>query len=125
MPHTNEVIVSFVTSGAWIHLYAYLDKLHDRAIYTDTDCHIHTKRRRAPSECGDTLGSTTNELQPGEFIDEFVSGGPKIMLTGSSIEQIPQRHRSLCKVRGITLNYSASQNCKLRCHKGHDFEQET
>ena len=46
-----------------------------RAIYTDIDCHVYTKRRRAPSEYGDKLGSKANELQPGEFIDEFVSGG--------------------------------------------------
>ena len=41
---------------------------------------------------GDKLGFMTNDLQPGVFIDEFVSVGPKNMLTGSSIEQIPQRH---------------------------------
>ena len=37
LPHTNEVIGSYVTAVARIHLYAYLDKLQERAIYTDTD----------------------------------------------------------------------------------------
>ena len=41
LPQTNEVIGSFVTAGARIHLYAYLDKLQERAIYTDTDSVIN------------------------------------------------------------------------------------
>jgi hypothetical protein len=39
--HTREVLGSFVTTGARIHLYAYLDKLQCRAIYTDTDSVIY------------------------------------------------------------------------------------
>ena len=52
----------------------------------------------------------TNELQPGEFIDEFVSGGPKnyayriINRTDTA-----KTTKTVFKVRGITLNYSTSQ----------------
>jgi hypothetical protein len=35
--HTNEVIGAYVTASARIHLYGFLDKLQDKAIYTDTD----------------------------------------------------------------------------------------
>ena len=79
MPHTNEVVGSFVTTGARIHLYAYLYKLQERAIYTDTDSVIYIQKDdESPLiECGDKLGSMTNKLQPGECIDEFVSGGTK------------------------------------------------
>jgi len=35
--HTNEDIGAYVTAGARIHLYGFLDKLQDKAIYTDTD----------------------------------------------------------------------------------------
>jgi hypothetical protein len=35
--HHTEVIGAYVTAGARIHLYGYLDKLQDKAIYTDTD----------------------------------------------------------------------------------------
>jgi len=35
--HTNEVIGAYVTAGARIHLYGFLDKLQEKAIYTDTD----------------------------------------------------------------------------------------
>ena len=50
--YTNEVIVSFGTAGDRVNIYAYLDKMQDRAIYTDTDSvlYIYTKGRRAPSD---------------------------------------------------------------------------
>jgi len=35
--HTNEVIDAYVTSGARIHLYRYLDRLRENAIYYDKD----------------------------------------------------------------------------------------
>jgi hypothetical protein len=50
----------------------------------------------------------TSELKPGEYISEFVSGGPKnyaykMCNTVTGVES------TVYKVRGITLNYSASQ----------------
>ena len=51
-----------------------------------------------------------NELQPGEYIDEFVSGGPNnyayrvVNRTDST-----KTSKTVCKVRRITLNYSTSQ----------------
>jgi len=35
--HTNEVIGAYVTAGARIHLYRYLERLRENAIYCDTD----------------------------------------------------------------------------------------
>jgi len=35
--HTNEVIGAYVTAGARIHLYGFLDKLQEKAICTVTD----------------------------------------------------------------------------------------
>ena len=35
--HTSKVIGAYVTAGARIHLYGFLDKLQGKAIYTDTD----------------------------------------------------------------------------------------
>jgi len=35
--HTNEVIGAYVTAGARIQLYGFLDKLQEKAVYTDTD----------------------------------------------------------------------------------------
>jgi hypothetical protein len=56
--HTNEVIGAYVTAGARIHLYGYLDKLQDKAIYTDTDSVIFVQPSDEPAlvETGDNLG---------------------------------------------------------------------
>ena len=77
--HTNDVIGSYVTAGARLHLYDYLEKLQERALYTDTDSvvFIQTRDGAALVEIGDCSGAMTSELKPNEIISEFVSGGPK------------------------------------------------
>jgi len=76
--HTNEVKGAYVTAGARIHLYRYLDGLRERAIYCDTDSVIYVQPKDEPSliETEDKLGDMTFELRPSESISEFVSGGP-------------------------------------------------
>ena len=112
LSHTNEVIGSFVTAGARIRVNYYLDKLRERAICTDTDSVIYIQNDDEPPliECGDKLGSMTNELHPGEFIAEFVSGGPKNyayrVVNRTDTVKTP---KTVCKFRGITLNFSTSQ----------------
>jgi len=44
--HTNEIVGSYVTAGSRIHLYGFLDKLQEKAIYTD----IHTAEKRSNRE---------------------------------------------------------------------------
>ena len=41
--HTNEVIGAYVTAGATFHLYSYLDKLQQRALYCDTESVTYTQ----------------------------------------------------------------------------------
>jgi len=48
LPHTNEVIGSYVTAGARIHLYSLLDRLQENAIYCDTDCVMYIQPRWEP-----------------------------------------------------------------------------
>ena len=57
--HTNEVIGAYVTAGARIHLYRYLNRLQENAIYCDTDSVIHIQPRDGPHliETGDILGT--------------------------------------------------------------------
>ena len=80
----------------------------DRALYCDTDSVIYVQEESGPSlvECGDKLGDMTNEPKQGYFIEEFVSGGPKNyaykVRSGDDV-------KTVCKVRGITLNYTAIQ----------------
>jgi len=64
LPHTNEVIGLYVRAGARINLNAYLVKLQERATYTDTESIIYIQDDAEPPliDCGDKLGSMTNEL---------------------------------------------------------------
>jgi hypothetical protein len=81
--------------------------LQERAIYTDTDSVIYIKDDAEPPliDCGDKLGSMTNELQSGEFIEEFVSGGPKnyayrVVGGGGGTDTTKTHKKTVCKVRG-------------------------
>jgi len=76
--HTNEVIAAYVTVGAIIHLYRYLDRLRENAKYCSTDCVKYIQPRGEPQliEKGDKLGDMTSELCPSETISEFLTGGP-------------------------------------------------
>jgi len=79
--HTNEVIGAYVTAGARIYLYGFLDKLQEKAIYCDTDSVIFVQPGQ---ECkptliktGDNLEQMQSELKKGEVIVEVVCAGPK------------------------------------------------
>jgi len=64
--HTNEVIGAYVTAGARIHLYSYLNRLQDKAIYCDTDSVLYIQPADEPAlvETRDNLGEMTSELKP-------------------------------------------------------------
>jgi hypothetical protein len=108
--HTNEVIGSYVTAGTRIHLYKYLDRLQQRALYCDIDSVIFIEPEDQPAliETGDCLGAMTSELKSGLHTDEFVSSCPK-NYAYRTVNPATGEHETLCKVRGITLNYSASK----------------
>jgi len=78
--HTNEVIGAYVTAGARMHLYRHIDRLQEKAIYCDRFCYIYPAERLSQLvETGDNLGDMTSELKPYETLNEFVSGGQRIM----------------------------------------------
>jgi len=108
--HANDDIGSYVTAGARLHLYGYLDQLQEGSLYTDTDSVVFIQLRDAAAlvEIGDCLGTMTSELKPNEIISEFVSGGPK-NYAYKTLNSVRGAEKTVCKVRGITLNYSASQ----------------
>jgi hypothetical protein len=60
----NEVIGAYVTAGANIQLYRYLDTLQENAIYCDTDPVIFIQPRNVPVlvETGHKLGDMSSEL---------------------------------------------------------------
>jgi hypothetical protein len=50
----------------------------------------------------------TSELKPGHHICEFVCAGPN-NYAYKTVDPVTGGQTTVCKVRGITLNYSASQ----------------
>jgi len=77
--HTNEEIGAYVTTGARLNLYSYLDRLKERTLYCDTDSimFVHPNGEPALVKTGDNLGAMISELKPSQFIEEYVSGTPK------------------------------------------------
>ena len=54
------------------------------------------------------MGRMTSELKPSEYIEEFVSWGPK-NYAYKVVDSVTGERKQVCKVRGITLNYNASR----------------
>lgn len=75
---TNIFVAAFTTCLARPKLYESLEKLGEQVLYFDTDSVIYRLRPGQPEiPLGDFLGNMTNELDDGDHITEFVSGGPK------------------------------------------------
>jgi len=95
--HTYEG--AYVTAGACLHLYSYLDRLQERAIYCDTDSVVYVHPRDGPAlvEIGDNHGAMTSELRPSEFIQEFVSRGPKYNAY-KTVHTATGERKTVCKI---------------------------
>ena len=73
-----------------------------------TASHIQPAVEPALVETGDNLGEMTSELKANEIISELVCTGPK-NYAYRTINSLTGDSKTVCKVRGITLNYLASQ----------------
>jgi hypothetical protein len=87
-----------------------LDRLKDKAIYCDTDSVIYVQpvEKSPVVETGDKLGAMTSELKSDEIICETVCAGPK-NYAFRTVNTVRAECKTVCKVRGMTLNYHASQ----------------
>ena len=115
--NTNPIFAAFCTAWARIKLWSEMNKLGDRVLYHDTDSiifKVNENRNEYVPPLGNYLGDFTSELTckeigckltscQGHWIIEFVSCGPKNYAFKLNSGQV------LCKVRGFTLNYHASQ----------------
>jgi hypothetical protein len=109
LKHSN-VIATYITAGGRIYLYSYLDSLRDKALFCQTDSVVYIQPRNEPGlvETGDCLGATTSDLKPDELIFEFIAVGRK-NYAYKTLCSTTCEHKTICKVRSITLNYNASQ----------------
>jgi len=67
-------------------------------------------------ETGDKLGHMISELMSTDYVSEIVSGGPK-NYAYTVIDTVRGRAATVCKVRGITLNYNPKQLVKFHVLK--------
>ena len=95
---TNLFVAAFTTCHARLKLYTYLDAMQERVLYFDTDSVIYSKE---PSQTelpiGDFLGDLTDEVEHGDHIVDFTSGGPKNYGYRTASGKVE------CKVRGFSL----------------------
>ena len=93
-------MASFTTCWARLRLYEALEQLGERVLYYDTDSVIYLEEESQPNPVlGDYIGEFTSELDPDDFIVEFVSGGPKYY------GYTTKKGKVECKVRGFRLNW--------------------
>ena len=99
-PNLNIFVAAFTTCHARLKLYEALEPLGERVLYYDTDSIIYLEEK--PGQFNPTLrhylGDFTSELGTNEYIEEFVSGGPKNYGYKTSKGHVE------CKVRGFRLN---------------------
>jgi hypothetical protein len=102
-PFGNVVLACFTSAHARLHLYETLQPLGERVLYFDTDSIIyqHDESQFNPTIVN-SLGGWTDELS-GDHITKYMSGGPK------NYAYETQGGKSVCKVKGLTLKYRASQ----------------
>ena len=99
-PNLNVFVASFTTSRARERLYEALQLLGERVLYFDTDSVIYPEEEpgRPSPLLGDYLGEFTSVLEDDDYIEEFVSGGPK------NYGYKTKKGKVECKVRGFRLN---------------------
>lgn len=98
--NTNIYIAVFTTAFARMRLYNLIDKVGDRFVYCDTDSVIYelSSHEKENLEIGQFMGDLTNELDDGEVIEQFVSGGPKVYA------YVTNKGKSVIKIKGFQLN---------------------
>ena len=98
-PNLNIFVAAFTTCHARLKLYEALESLGERVLYFDTDSVIFIQNEgQTNPELGRYLGDFTSELSKDEYIEEFVSGGPK------NYGYTTNQGHVECKVRGFRLN---------------------
>ena len=101
---SNVVIGAFFTCYGRMKLYQELFKLEKRELYFDTDSIIFiSKPNEYEPKLGDYLGKFTDELKGEDFIEEFVSAGPKNY--GYRLNS----GKTVCKIKGFSVNFIASK----------------
>jgi len=108
MSHVNVFVAAFTTANARSRLFHVLHKLGRRVLYFDTDSVVYEYDESNPQQykpdMGDHLGQWTDELKEGQFIQRFVSSGPK------SYSYVTNDGEKTTKLKGFTLNHETAKH---------------
>ena len=114
----NIFVAAFTTCHARLKLYQYLDLLQEQLLYFETDSVVYRCKPGQPTvPLGDYLGDMTDELEGGDHIVEFVSGGPK------NYGYTTHQGKVCCKVRGFTLNVRGHQQLNYDVMKSNVLQE--
>lgn len=95
---TNVALAAFTTAHARLRLYEAMEAVGEDLLYCDTDSIIFVDHGSCPLKTGPHLGDLADELEMGEYIEEFVSTGPK------SYAYVTNMDHEVCKVKGFSLS---------------------
>ncbi len=95
-----------------MRLYKELFKIDERVLYFDSDSIIFiSKENHYEPELSDYLGKFTNEIKDDNYIEEFVSAGPKNY--GYKLNN----GQTSCKIKGFSVNFIASESLNFQSMK--------
>ena len=84
-------------------------KIDERVLYFDTDSIIFiSNENHYEPELADYWGKFTNEIKGDNFIEEFVSAGPK------NYGYKQNNGKTSCKIKGFSVNFIASESLNFQ-----------
>ena len=108
LPEDNKTNIYLATFTCWarLKLCSVLESVGRRVLYYDTDSVIDVSK---PVKVDHPLGDHLGDLDPGDHIVEFVSGGPKnyCYKTNTGKEKSTLRRFTLNFTNSILINFDA------------------
>lgn len=95
--NANIYVACATTAYARMELYTYLKQANTNAVYCDTDSIFYITSPSVVLPTGDFLGQLKDELKEGEYITNFVSGGPK------NYAYVTNKKHAVIKIKGFSM----------------------
>jgi hypothetical protein len=95
----NIFIAIYTTANARLRLFKKLTDLGEAVIYCDTDSIVYNDDQMNTVKTGDLLGEWTDELGAGNFMEKWLTTGPK------SYYYKTNNDKECTKIKGFTLHH--------------------
>ncbi|XP_022201924.1 uncharacterized protein LOC120353948 [Nilaparvata lugens] len=103
----NVFVAAFTTANARLRLYDMLDQLGESVTYYDTDSVVYIDDGKNNVKTGCMLGEWTDELGQDDYINDWISTGPK------SYSYQTAKGKGTCKIKGFTLNHKNGEKLNM------------